>query len=124
MAKVTLMGGPRKRKGERSGDGVVAAAEERRRVNELSDEEYAAHVAGQAELRKRRSRREERARKRPAERAGAAGGGVVGVAYLLGLRDPEWLAALGVVSSWLPVVVTGLIAQGGIRGVLRVIVGK
>ena len=58
-------------------------------------------------------------KRRPAETAGVGGGLAVAVALLLGLDDPEVLAAAAVLIGAVPAVVTLLVANGGARGVLR-----
>lgn len=61
---------------------------------------------------------------RPAEKTAGAGAGVLVVARALGVEDPNVLAALGVCAAAAPALVTGLIAHGGMRGLLRAVIGR
>lgn len=58
-------------------------------------------------------------RKHPAESLSAVGGVGLAVGVLLGVDDPETLAALAAVLGVLPGAVTLLVRNGGLRGVAR-----
>lgn len=60
-------------------------------------------------------------RKHPAESAGGAGAVALLIAYLLGVDDPEALVALGAALGLIPAAVTLLVANGGVRGVARLL---
>jgi hypothetical protein len=56
--------------------------------------------------------------KRPAESAGAAGGGLVAVLIAVGI--PQGIAAGAVLAAGaVPAIVTWLVSHGGVRGALR-----
>ena len=56
--------------------------------------------------------------RRPAEKAGAVGSLALIVARLAGVQDPDALAAIGVAAGALPSVVTFLVDNGGLAGVV------
>lgn len=56
---------------------------------------------------------------RPAETAGAGAAVATLLALALGLRDPEIIAALIAIVGLVPAGVTLLVANGGVRGVVR-----
>lgn len=60
-------------------------------------------------------------RKHPAETSSGAGAVALVVAYLLGVDDPEALVALGAALGLIPAAVTLLVANGGVRGVARLL---
>lgn len=57
--------------------------------------------------------------RRPAESGGLAAGLVVLIGRLIGVEDPDLLAALAVLVGAIPAGITALVAAGGISGVLR-----
>lgn len=58
---------------------------------------------------------------RPAETTSAAGAVAVLLAVILGLESVKLVAALTVVVGFIPALVTLLVVNGGIKGVLRMI---
>lgn len=58
---------------------------------------------------------------RPAEKTGVAGAVSLLVGYAVGVRDPELLAAWGVVASMVPAGVTLVVSNGGLRGAARLL---
>lgn len=59
--------------------------------------------------------------RRPAEATGVAGSLVALVAYAAGVDDPQVLVAAATTIGVLPAVVTLLVANGGVRGVARLL---
>lgn len=59
--------------------------------------------------------------KRPAESAGVAGAIVALGAYVAGVRDPEVLAGATVVVGLVPAAVTLLVSNGGVVGLVRLV---
>jgi sorbitol-specific phosphotransferase system component IIC len=55
---------------------------------------------------------------RPAETAGAGGTVALLAAYTLGIHDPQTIVLLGAVFGLVPALVTLLVANGGLRGVV------
>lgn len=60
-------------------------------------------------------------RGRPAETGGAVGAVSLLLGVVLGIRDAATLAAWGTVVGLLPAAITLLVANGGVRGVLRLL---
>lgn len=58
---------------------------------------------------------------RPAETGGAFGSIALLLALVLGVDDDTVIAAIGVAVGLVPAVITLLVANGGIRGVIRVL---
>jgi hypothetical protein len=58
---------------------------------------------------------------RPAETTAGAGSIALAVAYIAGVRDPETIAAVGVLIGLVPGAVTFLVDHGGIVGVAHAI---
>lgn len=58
---------------------------------------------------------------RPAESTAGVGAVALLIAYVLGVNDPQIVACLGAVLGLVPAAVTLLVANGGVRGVLRTV---
>jgi hypothetical protein len=58
---------------------------------------------------------------RPAETAGAGGTVALLAAYVFGVHDPQTIVLLGAVLGLVPAFVTLLVANGGLRGSVRLL---
>jgi hypothetical protein len=58
---------------------------------------------------------------RPAETAGAGGTVALLIGYALGITDAQTIVLLGAVVGLLPALVTVLVANGGLRGSVRLL---